>query len=212
MTSIKVHKPRVKKISYNFVKDVKDYFKNADLVKDYIISGSSSIWWALTFIFIPMYIIENGLGVQWVAYFLFAIVAPLVMFEYYFSKKTNTWGFKKLFVMGNLIPLIVLIGCFFVSNIYWLLGLMVLGTVGIAMVEATSEAYFFFVAPKKQPEKYYSIYNTTLDVFSFIGKIVIAGLLIFFTLKISFLFLALIFGLFTIVSSRMKEVNGKISE
>ncbi|MFH1455406.1 MAG: MFS transporter [archaeon] len=196
------------KVHKNFVKNVKEYLKEKDLVKTYIISGSSAVWWCFNFIYVPIHIIEAGLGIEWVAYFLFAMIVPQVLLEYYFGKKTNKIGFRILFTVGNSIMALVLLVCLFVQNIYMILGLLVLGSVGISMLEATTEAYFFLVAPKRKTAVYYSIYNTTGDIFSIVGKLFIAGILALLAFKYSFLLLALVFTMFAAVSLTMKPFPG----
>ena len=191
----------VKKPNGHFFKNVKSFFKNKDLLKTYIISGNGSVWWAFTFIYIPLYMLERGFSISHIGYFLFLMVLPLILFEYVFTEYADKLKYSKMFIVGNIIPAVVLISCFFIDNIYAQLGLLVLGSVGIAMTESSSEAYFFLISPKRHIERYYSVYNTALDVFSFIGKVVVASII---------LVLALIFLLFALVSSIMKPVSGSL--
>ena len=115
-----------------------------------------------------------------------------------------------MFIIGNIIPAVTLFSCFFIENIFIKLLLLVLGSIGIAMTESSSEAYFFLIAPKRHIEKTYSVYNTALDVFSFIGKVFVAAILLFFAFKFAFIFLALIFLIFALISSIMKPVSGSL--
>ncbi|MFH1971843.1 MAG: MFS transporter [archaeon] len=196
---------KIKEVDGNFILNLRDFFKKKELVKTYIISGSTSIWWALIFIYIPVHMIETGLRFKEIAFFLFAVIVPLILFEYYFSKKANKIGFKRLFIIGHIIMGLCLVVSFFMPNILFILIVLICGSLGIAMVEATTEAYFFLIAPKKKTEKYYSIYNTTLDVFSIMGKLLIAGFLLILPFKYAFLLLAVIFAMFVIMACSLKE-------
>lgn len=203
-------KCRVKKqLDGNFYKNIKDHFKNKDLLKTYIIAGSMGTWWSFIYIYVPLYIIENGLGVKWVSFFLFAVVIPLLVLEYPFAKIAETLHYKPLFIIGNILLALVSISVFFVSNIYAQLFLLICGGIGIAMIEATTEAYFFLIAPKKRLEKYYSVHNTYVDVFPVIAKLLVAGVLSFFAFKYSFLAMALFFVFFTIVAFQLREVSAE---
>ncbi len=205
---IGIRKRIVKKPDGNFFKNVKSFFKNKDLLKNYIISGNGSVWWSFAFIFIPLYLLEKGFSISHIGYFLFFMILPLIIFEYFFTRLADKTNYRIIFIIGNLIPAVVLVACFFIGNLYLQLALIILGSIGIAMTESSSEAYFFLVSPKKHIEKYYSVYNTALDVFSFIGKVFVALILLVFAFKFTFLFLALVFLLFALVSSVMKETSG----
>ncbi len=199
--------PKQKKApKISVINSIKLYLKNKDLVKIYIISGSSSVWWSFIFIYVPLYIIESGLSVKWIAYFILAVIVPILLFEYLFCKLANKIGYKWIFFIGNLFTASVLVVCFFIGNIYLLMGVLVLGSIGLAMTEATTEAYFFLVAPKKGVDGTYSIYNTALEVFSIIGKLFVAGVLVILAFKYSFLILAAVFAWFAFISLRVKEV------
>ena len=76
------------------------------------------------------------------------------------------------------------------------------------MVESSSEAHFFLIAPKKRIQKYYSIYNTTLDVSSILGKLAIAITLVFLSFRYSFLIVGLFFLAIAFLATKVKEISG----
>ena len=191
-----------------FFAGILKFFKDKHLVRAYIVSGASPIWWAFVYVYMPIYILEQGLGVQWVAYFLFAVIVPILLLEYYFNVLADRLRYRKTFLRGNLFLALILVIAFFISNIYVLLGLLVLGSVGIALVEPPAESYFFLITPKKGLERNYSIYNTSLDVFAILGKLIVAGSLLILSFKYSFLVLALFFLFFAWVSLSLKQVSG----
>jgi len=197
----------VKKVDGGFFRNIKDFFSHKELVKTYIISGAPSVWWSFVFVYVPLYIIQQGMGLQWVAYFLFAAILPVLSLEYYFNTLAEKIHYKRLFGTGNILLASLLLLSFFVQNVYFLLFLIVCGSIGIAMLEASSEAYFFLTAPKKRIEKYYSIYNTTLDVFGIAGKLFVAGIIAVLSFTYSFLLLAILFFAFAWIAFSMKEVS-----
>lgn len=196
-----------KKVDSNIIKNFFGFFKNKDRMLSYILGGGVNFWWALIYLFTPLYIIKQGLNIQWVGYFLFATAIPLILFQYHFSKVAGRIGFKKIFKIGFLIPCVLAFICFFISNIYFVLVLLVLASIGLAMLEANTEAYFFDVLKNKKEElRFYGPYNTTIDVNHFISKFLASILLIFFPFKYVFLFFSFFMFIFFLVSFKVRNV------
>ncbi len=197
----------VKRNNPKIWKDFIDFFKNKTRVVAYFLGGGVNFWWSLIFLFMPIYMVESGLGMRYVGYFLFAIAVPLVSLEYFFSKLAGKIGFKKIFKIGFFIPFVLVTICFFVTNLYIILLLLVLASVGMAMIEPTTEAYFFDILKNKKEEcRFYGPYNTTMDVNYFVGKFIAATILLFLPFKFLFLFFGLFLFLFFLLSFSVKNV------
>ncbi|MBU1129497.1 MAG: MFS transporter [Nanoarchaeota archaeon] len=192
-----------KKLDKNIFKNTKEFFKNKNRVLSYFISGAVNCWWILIYLFMPMHIIRTGLNNLWIGYFLFAVAVPLVLFEYKFSKLAGKKGFRKIFKTGFGILVLISLLCFFITNIYLVLLLLALASIGMAMLESTTEAYFFDIINKKQECKYYGPYNTGIDVCQFVGKVLASVFLIF----LPFNYIFLLFGaLMFLLSFKIKNV------
>jgi MFS family permease len=201
------HKNIKEKIDANFIKNFLDFFKSKERSLAYVVRGGVNLWWILIYLFIPLYIIRNGLYDRWVGYFLFAIAIPLILFEYKFSKIAGKYGFKKMFKIGFLIPAVIAFICFFISNIYIIMGLLALASVGLAMVEPTTEAYFFDILKSREDEcRFYPSYSTTMDVNNFFGKIIASTLLIFLPFKAVFLMFSCFMFIMFLLSFRVKKI------
>ncbi len=207
-----------KKIDRNMLKNFVEFFRNKNRVLAYIIGGGVPFWWALIYLFIPMFIIEKGLPIEWVGYFLFAVAIPMILFTYIFSKLAGKIGFKKLFKIGFFILFASALSCFFVSgiptifgfnNIYIILGILVLASVGMAMLESTVEAYFFDLMKEKEELHFYGPYNTNLEVGRLIAYSVPSLILIFLPFKYIFLFFTAIMAFYFILSFKIKEIIEK---
>ena len=198
-----------KKIDKNPLKLFIDFLKNKDRLRIYILSGGINFWWALIYIYIPIYIIESGLGDKIVGYFLFAVVIPLVLLEYYFGKLAAKKGFKKLFFTGYFLLGILALSCFFITKIYVILAVLALASVAISMLESTTESYFFDIIKKTQRDKFYGPYNTSIDISSAIATFIAAGILLFFPFKSIFIFFGLAMLAFAILSLRTKNIIEK---
>jgi DHA1 family multidrug resistance protein-like MFS transporter len=186
-----------KKTDSNLIKNFIDFFKDKQRVLSFILAGGDNFWWILIYLFMPLYIIERGLGDLWIGYFLFAVAVPLVLGEYKLSKITGKIGFKKMFKIGFLILAIASLACFFISNIYIILIILVIASIGPAILEPTTEAYFFDITPDKDESRFYGPFNTSADVNQFTAKIFSSIVLLLLPFKYVFLvFAAGMFGLF----------------
>jgi len=195
-----------KKTDGSLVKNFFDFFKSKERVLAYILGGGVNLWWILIYLFIPLFIIRNNLHELWIGYFLFAVAVPLIFLEFIFAKLAGKIGFKKMFKIGFLIPCIFAVSCFFFSNVYIILSLLVLASIGLAMLEPTTEAYFFDILKGKEELRFYGPYNTTMDVNNFIGKIIASTLLIFLPFRYIFLIFAGFMFIMFLISFRIRDV------
>lgn len=195
-----------KKSDGNLIKNFFAFFRDRKRTLAYFIGGGASLWWAFIYIFVPLHIIRSGLQTLWVGYFLFAVAVPLILSEYIFSKMAGKIGFKKTFKMGFSIVTAISFICFFIGNIYVLLSLLVLGSFGMAMLEPTTQTYFLDILKKKDENRFYGPYNTTAEVYSFIGRISASVLLLFLPFKYLFLLFGIFMFLFFLLSHRIKNI------
>lgn len=195
-----------KKIDGNLFKLIKEFFSKKNRIVCYILSGGINFWWAFIYVYIPILIIEKGFTSRLVGIYLFSIIIPLILFTYFFGKLASKIGFKKIFFTGYLIIGIFALACFFVENIYLIIGFLTLASVGASMVESTSEAYFFDIIKKNQRDRFYGIYNTTIDVNQSIASFIGAGILFVLPFKFMFLFFAIVMFLISLVSLGIKNI------
>ncbi len=190
----------------NIYKNFKDFFKDKNRIKAYILAGGVSFWWILIYIYMPLDIIRQGLNPEWVGYFLFAVPIPLILFEFKFSKLASKIGFKKMFKTGYLIAFVCALVCFFLTNIYLVFLFLILASVGMAMLEPSRDAYFFDICEGKEHLRFYGPFNTSVDTFKIIGKLLPAILLIYFDIKVVFLLFAFVMFLMFLMSYKIKDI------
>ncbi len=193
------------------LKNMKHFFSEGNLLKIYIISGGIAIYFGIIYIYTPLYIIQSGLPDYFVGLFLFAIVIPLVLLEYPLGKLADKKGYKKFFMWGYLIIAVFSLLSFLADNIYLSLSLLVLATVGAAFIEGNVESFFFKNIKKTDEERYYGPFRTHVDLFSLLGKLICAILLIFFNLHCIYLFLAVVMAFFAFFSLVIKENSKPLS-
>jgi MFS family permease len=96
---------------------------------------------------------------------------------------------------------------FFIKNFYITLGLLVFASFFLAMLEPTTEAYFFDITSKTGEEnKFYGPYNTSLEIGFIIGKIIPAIILIFLPFNYIFLAFAAFFLILFLLSFRARRI------
>jgi len=181
-----------KKINDDFFSNFFCFFSDKKRRTAYLFRGGTFIWWTLIYVFMPLYIIQNGLNEIWVGYFLFAVAIPLITSEYVFSRMTKFYGYRKIFMTGFFIAFVFAISAFFSNNIYITLLLLIFAAFGIAMLEPTTESYFLELSDKKNLSRFYGPFNTSVDVMQFFGRI--SASLLLFVLPFEYLFL--LFGLY----------------
>ena len=138
-------------------------------------------------------------------FFLALVTVPLVILEYeagYFSEK---YGFKPFLVAGFFIMGLAALVSFFVSNIYLIMAVLVVASIGMACVEPLLDSFFFKKVKSKDEEKYYPIFSTSCDVGSFTGKFLIAGVLIILPTNFAYLTIALLMFFIALISLKIKE-------
>lgn len=195
-----------KKIDGKYFKIIKDFFRNKNRILSYIISGGITMWWGFIYIYIPLYIISKGLNEIWIGYFIAAVALPLILLEFYFGKLTARIGFRKIFFMGYLVLTIAAVSCFFLDNIFIILIILSLASIGAAMIEPTTEAYFFDIVSKKQREEFYGPYNTTIDLNHAVAGIFGALILLILPFEFLFLFFGGLMLIMTLISLKIRNI------
>jgi len=166
-------------VLHSIVRGTRLYFSNKKLTKLYFVSGGIKLFWALTYIYVPLFMIREGLSEIWIGFFFFGIILPLVLFEYYWGKFTDRYSFNVPFVLGYFIIGFFCVLAAFSINIYWVMLFLVLAAIGTSFLEGTTEAYFFKTAPERNVEKMYGVYSTTDELFNTFGRLLFAFLLLF---------------------------------
>ena len=183
------------------------FFKNHDMRIAYLLGMGVTFWWALIYLYMPLYILQSNLDKTWIGIFLFLVAIPLIIFEYPASKFGGKHGFRLLFKTGYFILFLTPLVIFFINNIFVVFSLLILASFGIAMIEPTTEAYFFDILKnKKDTNKFYGPYNTAIEAGLITGKLIPAAFLIFLPFKYVFLIFSLSMLIFFAVSFKAKKV------
>ena len=186
--------------------NVKEYFANKNLLIIYLISIGLACWWPIIYTFLPLYLAQEGAAQSITGYALFLVVLPLIILELPVGKLADKLGFKKFFNFGFLILMLCAALTYFVQNYFFVIGLLVFGSVGIAFIEPLREAYLFKTIKKKDTVRFSTIYATAFDVGSLISPLMLSSILYYTNFKITFLSVAVFMFFFMIVSRSLREL------
>ena len=86
------------------------------------------------------------------------------------------------------------------------MGLLVMASFGMAMVEPTTEAYFFDILKKGESSRFYGPYNTRADTGGLIARVLATIVLVFLPFEYLFILFGLFMFLMLIFVWRMRDV------
>ncbi len=190
---IKDHK-KTKHIDENVLKNFIDFFKSKDRVVAYLLGGGGNFWWVLIYLFMPLYIVREGFGIFGLSIFFMAVLLPSVLFAYPFARLASKIGHKKIFITGYAVLSAATLACFLLGNIYLIFAFLVIASIGISMLESTTEAYFFDISTNEEVYRFFAPFNTSIDANHLVAKFLPSVILIFLPFRFVFLF----FGIFMI--------------
>lgn len=194
-----------RRIDKDVLKVAVSFFKDRNRLLAYFIKGGTSVWWSFIYVYIPIYIIESGLGGLVVGYFLAAVILPLILCEYFFGALAGRKGFKMIFLIGYFLTGVFSIAGFFVFDIYTELLLLAIASFGMSMIEGTSEAYFFDLIRDHQRDRYYPIYRTTYEFNYFLATAVTSSLLLLLPFKFIFILYGVFMFIFALISLMISD-------
>ena len=185
--------------------NIKYFFKIKELRKVYAISLGLNYWWAVSCIYIPLYVIGNGFGDSVVGWVIAGGILPLVLFEKLIGKLADKKGLRIYLAVGFLIIAIVTIFFNLISIVPIVLILMAVVNIGAALIEPLQETYLFKIIKKKDEERFYGVYNTADPLANILGPLVASVFVLFFGLPGVWYGSAAILLIFMFIALRAKK-------
>ncbi|MBD3361077.1 MFS transporter [Candidatus Peregrinibacteria bacterium] len=170
---------------------LKEYFLNGERTKIYIISTLLMIWVGFRRLYIPLYVITTGLNESATGIILALGIIPLILLEVGVGKYADKKGIKIPISVGFLLIALCLSAIFLSQNIWLNFVLLIICSVGTALIEPLQEYYLFKNLPKEKEEDLYGIYMTADPIAYFLAPTL--GALILLLLPFNYLFI--IFGI-----------------
>ncbi|MCA9459693.1 MAG: MFS transporter [Nanoarchaeota archaeon] len=198
----KEKKPLIyEKKSFKFL--IKKFIKTKNISLPYLMSAGISFWWSFIFIYMPLFILEADIGPEYIGIFIGLTQLPLILFEYYAGKKSSSDGFKKFFTIGFLGLSIITLICFFITDIYLIMILLIFASFFMALIEPLRYSYIFSQISKKNEDDIIPLFSTSISFGSFTGKVLIAIGLLYFSSSFSFIILSIICFIFFLLALKI---------
>lgn len=157
-------------------KNLKEFFSSKKRIHAYILSGGLEIWYELPYIFIPLELINRGFGESAIGIFLFLLCIPHIIIQYYIQK--HRINEKKFIAIGYALPFVLGLMAVLTTNIYIVMGLIILASFGLGMLEPLTETHFFHIIKKDEDKKYYGPFMTSKVIGGFFGRFSMAFILL----------------------------------
>ncbi len=186
--------------------NIKYYLKEKKLRESYVMSAGLQVWWSLVYIYVPLFIINNGLNAAVISIFFTIAVIPLIISEYKIGQLADTKGYKFFFERGFLLLAITAIILFFLNNIYVELTILAFASFFAACIEPIQDSFFFKYVKNQDEEKYYPLFSTAVDIGGIIGKVLPAIGLLFLPANYVYLIIGALMFIFFLYSRKIKEV------
>ncbi|OGJ51968.1 hypothetical protein A2335_01705 [Candidatus Peregrinibacteria bacterium RIFOXYB2_FULL_32_7] len=163
-----VHKEGIKELFSN----IKDYFKNIELIKVFFVAFGLNFWWGVKSIYMPLAVQDLGYTQEIVGIIMTLSILPLVLLENIVGKKAGKNGVRKYLIIGFLLLFIIITSFKFLEFLPIVLLLaFILANFGAAFIEPLKETYFFEVVKKSQSGKFFGIYNIAEPAAFFIAPL-----------------------------------------
>jgi MFS family permease len=185
--------------------NIKYFFKIKELWKVYAIAFGLNYWWAVSSIYIPLYIISNGFGDNVVGWVVAGGILPLVLFEKLIGKLADKHGLRIYLAIGFLILALVTVFFNLISFVPIVLILMAVVNLGAALIEPLQETYLFKIIKKKDEERFYGVYNTADPLANILGPLIAAGFILMWGLPGVWYGSAAILLIFMLISLKAKK-------
>lgn len=181
-------------------RNIKAFISSKSIMLPYTILVGTYMWWAVPYTFIPIMILRSGLPDSVTSIFLAFIIVPLFILEYFTGRISERTGMRILLRTGFLGLTIIGFSSFFISNIFIILGLFIIGSIFQSLIEPLQESYFFKNLKKTDEDNFMPLYLTGSYMGSLLSKLIISTFLIVLPLKSVFLIMAtFMFGMFLLV-------------
>ncbi|NQZ85313.1 MAG: MFS transporter [Nanoarchaeales archaeon] len=191
----------------NIIENFKYYIKRKKLNKAYLINFGSGIWYTLIFTFMPLYILDSGLGEAWVGIFISLTQLPLVLIQLKLGYFIEKFGTKNLMKYSYIYLIIVSILCFISPNVYTIMVLLMSTAVALGFIEPLRDIYFFKSVKSIDEEKTYPIFNTASPLGAVFGRLFLSYIVLLFAFEYIFLTMGILMLIFAGVCYTLKNYN-----
>lgn len=192
-----------------FSRNIKDFFAKPQRRLAYLVAFGMNTWWAIRGIYIPLFIIANGLSERYVGLVVAGGVLPLVALEQRAGILSDKKGLRPLIIAGFWgIAATTLL--FNLPSLTFVLFLMAAINSFAALIEPLQETFLFLETPKRDDDRFYGVYNTAEPLANIVAPLLAASFFIiggFAGVWIGAAMLMATFGLFSLYIRRKESTT-----
>ncbi|PLX20761.1 hypothetical protein C0584_04940 [Candidatus Parcubacteria bacterium] len=187
---LKLRKKEHKVIDANIIQNIFSYFRNKDLIHAYFIAFSSAFWYVLIFTYLPLFIVDSGLGETWVGIFVALTQLPLIFIQLKLGYFVDKFDMKKILLVAYIYLFLVTLILFFFHEIYFSMILLISTALALGFIEPLREIFFFNNVKRVDEEKTFPVFRTSFSMGEILGKISISGVLLIFPFYYSYILMS----------------------
>lgn len=180
-----------------FFDNIKTFFSSKGRIKSYFVTLILNLWFSAKHIYIPLYVIASGYLSSMTGIIFGLSIIPFILLEVKVGAYIDKKGIKIPLSIGFGLMAVLLFIIFL--NPYPLLNfaLLILVSIGAALIEPIQEYVLFRNMSKKEEDDLYGVYMTADPVAYFLAP-TIGGITLIF---LPFQFIFLVFGIILLFSS-----------
>ena len=177
---------------HEILRNIKEYFKNIDRAKAFLITILLMLWLGFRNIYVPLYVMEAGY-LESVSGIILALgIIPFILLEIKVGDYASKKGIRLPISVGFLIIAASLIIIFFSPFVILNFALLAFLHVGAAFIEPLQEFYLFKHMKKEEENKLFGVYMTADPVAHFLAPVIGAAVLLFLPFKFLFLSIGIV--------------------
>ncbi len=195
----------------HFLTNFRHYFANRNLAITYLLTVGLAAWFTAIYTYSPLFMAENNANEAMIGLALALFAAPLILLDFLAGFLADKFGYRRFLAAGFLIMASVMFVAAFTQGLYVFIALMVIGCIGVALVEPLHEAYFFKIIPKSKEAGFYPIFRTAIEVGYMFAPLAFSGIMFLSNSSFNALFLvaAIMMFFFGILATFLKKVPKK---
>ena len=171
---------------------IKNFFRNKNLARSYVINSLLQFFFCLMVIYTPIYL-SSHLHFTWIEISkIFAVMLlPFLILPFPLGKYSDKIGERKMLMIGFTVTALSVASIFFIErHEVWIWAIVLFITrIGGATIETMSDAYFFKHV-KSEEEQFVGVYRSSPSVAYIIGPLV-ASITLFLVPSFEFIYLVL---------------------
>ena len=209
---VKKHKHIKNKVSLpkgNLKLNMKDFFSKKENIKSFIVKFGLEYWWASFYFYVPLFIVNLGFKHNIVGLIVGATVIPLIILEMFVGRIADKRGYKKLFISGFFLLAIIISLIPIINNKIASLGILILTSFAVTMIEPIQDIHFFKSNEKKEEDRLFGVLMLSFPLAEILAPSIAAISIILFGANSVWYGVAVISIIAGIASLTLKEVKNE---